>query len=117
MSAVHEVARNSFLTAAQVDSLIMYQRVRAREMKMKEAAEARRPGLSVGSYYRTVKQANRNIKSSVLTLIVGVWLGYVSVADLRRLLDVVARGVESLSEDQVAQLASVIEALVDRIIT
>ena len=117
MSAIQEVARKSSLTSAQVDSLIIHQRVRAGEMKLKQAAETRRPPVTVGAYYRTVKQAKQNFKSSILTLIVGVWLGYVSLPDLRRLLELVARGVETLSEDQVAQLASVIEALTDKIVT
>ena len=103
MSAIQEVARKSSLTSAQVDSLIIHQRVRAGEMKLKQAAGTRRPPVTVGAYYRTVKHAKQNFKSSILTLIVGVWLGYVSLPDLRRLLELVARGVETLSEDQVAQ--------------
>lgn len=94
------------------------------EIKYREAAsvasEGRTKGgdgpLTVGSYFRTVQQARENVKKSIVTLLIGVWLGVVKSDDVRRLLDVAGGGVRELSEEETARLAGVLHELVKRIV-
>ncbi len=102
----------------------MYVRVAHGEMKYVEAASKASQGrtkgasgpLTIGSYFRTVQQARENVKSSVVTLLIGVWLGVVKPDDVRRLLDVAGSGVRTLSEEETARLAGVLRELVKRIV-
>jgi hypothetical protein len=112
------------LSDAQLESLSLYQRVRAGEISLKEAAETRRSGrgknagkpVTIGSYYRTVDQAKKNVRSSILTVVTGLWLGYIRLEDVKRLFELVGRGAVELSEEEADQFMGVLNALVDRIV-
>jgi hypothetical protein len=117
MSAVREVAKGSTLTEAQVDSLLLHRMVKAGQITLREAAELRKPfPVRIGALYRVVQQARENIRGSLLTLVVAIWLGYVKIEDVRRLFELVARGAETLPEDQAVEMVGVIEALVRKVV-
>lgn len=118
MSLAKRISERSSLTEAQLESLALYQKVRAGEISLKEAANSRsgRP-VTVGAYYRTVDQAKRNVRSSILTVVTGLWLGYIRVEDVRRLFELVGRGAVELSEEEADQFMGVLNALVERIVT
>lgn len=124
MSLAKRISERSSLTDAQLESLSLYQRVRAGEISLKAAASSRvaRVGskrgqpVSVGAYYRTVDQAKENLRASILTVVTGLWMGYVKVEDVRRLFELVGRGSVELSEDEADQFLGVLNALVDKII-
>ena len=114
----------SNLTPRQVEALRGYIRVAIGELKYREAAsiasEGRRKGeagrpLTVGSYFRTVQQARENIRKSVVTLLIGTWLGLVKPEDVRRLLDA-AGSISDLPEGEVDRLVAVLHALVNKIV-
>ena len=112
------------LTARQIQSLRLYVRVALGEMRYREAASAASQGrtrgasksLTIGSYFRTVQQARENVKKSIVTLLIGVWLGVVKPDDVRRLLDVAGGGVRELSEEETDRLAGVLHELVKRVV-
>ena len=124
MSLANRISEGSSLSEAQLESLALYQRVRAGEISLKQAAETRtaRRGnkagqpVTVGSYYRTLDQAKNNVRSSILTLVTALWLGYVRVEDVRRLFELVGRGAVELSEEEADQFMGVLNALVDKIV-
>ncbi|MDG6899016.1 MAG: hypothetical protein JRN12_02625 [Nitrososphaerota archaeon] len=124
MSLSDSLVEHSALTTRQLDALQLYVSVVRREMKYREAAVvaargrtrgAARP-LTVGSFFRTVQQARENVKKSVVTLLIGIWLGVVKVDDVRRLLDVAGGGARELSVEERARLAGVLRELVERIV-
>ncbi|MDG6898316.1 MAG: hypothetical protein JRN24_01115 [Nitrososphaerota archaeon] len=124
MSLAKRISEGSLLSDAQLESLSLYQRVRAGEISLKEAAESRRSSrgdragqpVTIGSYYRTVNQAKKNIKASILTLVTALWLGYVRIEDVRRLFELVGRGSVELSEEEADQFVGVLSALVEKIV-
>lgn len=117
MSVVNRISKDSSLTETQLESLVSYQRVKAGEISLKEAAGARSRGpVSIGAYYRVVKQAKENVRSSILTLVTALWLGYVRVEDVRRLFELVGRGSVELSDEETDQFVGVLNALVDRML-
>ena len=124
MSLPESLVEQSTLTPRQLEALQLYVRVALGEMKYREAASVASQGrtkgasgpLTVGSYFRTFQQARENVKSSVVTLLIGVWLGIVKPDDVRRLLDVAGSGVRTLSEEETARLARVLHELVKRIV-
>jgi hypothetical protein len=115
----------STLTSRQVETLRAYIRVAIGEMKYKEAASiasgGRRKGeagkpVTIGSYFRTVQQARENIRKSIVTLLIGIWLGLVKLEDVRRLLDTAGGDVTNLSEEEADRFEVVLRALVKKIV-
>lgn len=92
-------------------------KVLSHEMSLREAAEQREGGgVTIGSYYQTVQQARKKVRSSSLTLIVALWLGLVKVEDLRRLFDVAGKGIPNLAKDKENRLMMVLDALINKIV-
>ncbi|MDG6902730.1 MAG: hypothetical protein JRM80_12340 [Nitrososphaerota archaeon] len=124
MSLPESLVNQSSLTARQLEALRLYLRVVIGEMKYREASSAASQGrtkgkpkpLTVGSYYRTVQQAKRNVRKSIITLLIGIWVGVVKVEDVRRLLDVAGGGVRELSDEETERLAGVLGSLTEKIV-
>lgn len=125
MSLPERLAKKSSLTARQIESLMSYRRVALGEIKFRDAAsitstgrtrgDAQKP-LTIGSYYRTLTQARTNVKESLVTVLLGMWLGVVNVEEVRRLFDLVAAGTRELSEEEQERFVRVLEALLNRIV-
>jgi hypothetical protein len=120
-----ELLSISSLTKRQLDSLFAYTQVASGEKTLKEAASLSSPGrlkgdldspVTVGSYYRTVSQARENIRESLATALIAIWLGLVKLDDVRRLLEVVAAGSRTLSDDEALRFVGVLRALLDRMV-
>lgn len=107
----------SNLTPRQLEALQSYLRVAIGEIRYREAA-ASGPSKSVtiGSYYRTVQQARDNIRSSIVTVLIALWLGLVKPDDVRRLLDTVGGNVMELSDEDKDRFITVLRALLDKIV-
>ena len=87
------------------------------EMKLREAASLGSRGpVTVGSYYRTVGQARKNIRESLVTVLIGLWLGVANADDVRRLFELVGAGAREFSADEQDRFLAVLEALLDRIL-
>ena len=114
----------SALTRRQLEALRGYIRVALGEMRYREAASAASPGrrrgkagpITIGSYFRTVQQARKNIRKSLVTLLVGIWLGVVKPDDVRRLLDVAGGGDRELSDEERDQFVGVLRVLLQKIV-
>jgi hypothetical protein len=107
----------STLTPRQFEALQSYLRVALGEMRYREAAASgQSKPVTVGSYFRTVQQARDNIRKSIFTLLIGLWLGVVKPEDVRRLLDVAGSDVRGLSEDEANRIIGVLRALVHKIV-
>jgi len=113
------------MTRRQLESLTSFVRVSAGEIKLKEAASLASPGrtkgkretpLTIGSYYRTVHQARRNVRESLVTIVIALWLGVIRIDDLRRLFELVGGGTRDLSSEEAERFAQVLDALLSRII-
>ncbi|MDG6982975.1 MAG: hypothetical protein JRN28_00220 [Nitrososphaerota archaeon] len=111
------LVERSSLTKRQLEALESYLRVALGEIRYREAAASgtSKP-VTVGSYFRSVQQARENVRKSIVTLLIGIWLGVVKVEDVRRLLDVAGGGVRDLSAEENARLVGLLRALVDRIV-
>ncbi len=84
---------------------------------MREAAAHRsEKPVTVGSYYRTVQQAKRKVRASVVTLAIAVSTGVVRTEDVRRLFELVGKGPAELSEEDTARFVAVFRALLDKIV-
>jgi hypothetical protein len=117
MSLPESLVDESTLTRRQLEALRSYLRVAAGEMKFREAAaQGSAKAVTVGSYYRTVQQARKNIRESTVTVLIGIWLGLIKPEDARRLLDLAGAGVRELSEEELARFVDVLHALIQKII-
>ncbi len=125
MSVPEALIEQSSLTRRQIESLLSYRRVASGELKLKEAAslmsEGRTKGsssreISVGSYYRTVNQARGNVRESLVSVLVALWLGLIRVEDVRRLFELVGSGARELSEEEENRFVELLQALLNRII-
>lgn len=99
------------------ESLSTYKRVVSRELTLRQAASMRSKHVTIGSYYRTVKQAKAIIKRSIMTSLIATWLGLVKLEDLRKLLELGGRDLNSLQEDEKARLTAVLDSLLDQMVT
>jgi hypothetical protein len=125
VSFLQRLAEQSSLTPRQVDSLMSYLRVVSGEIKLREAAsissqgrsrgEAGKP-LTIGSYYRTMTQARTNVKESLVTVLLAIWLGLVKVEDVRRLFELVGGGARELSDEEADRFMQLLDAVMQRIV-
>lgn len=84
---------------------------------MREAASQRVDGpVTVGSYYRTVRQAKRKLRASIVTLAIAMSTGLIRVEDMRRLFDLVGKDTQDLSEEEAERFAVVLSTLLDKIV-
>jgi hypothetical protein len=107
----------STLTEKQLESLKSYRNVAKGELLLREAASLRsgKP-VTAGSYWGTVQQGREKMRESMVTVLIGIWLGLIKLEDVRRLFDLVGRGETELSDDDVGRLSQVLETLVGRIV-
>lgn len=117
MSLPDLMVEQSTMTRRQMEVLESYMRVALGEVKYREAAASgtSKP-VTIGSYFRTVQQARENVRESIVTVLIGLWLGVVKVEDVRRLLDVAGGGVRELSEEESARFVGVLQSLIGRIV-
>ena len=107
----------SSLTARQLEALEGYVRVALGEVRYREAAAGGESGgVTVGSYFRTVQQARENVRQSLVTLLIGLWLGVVKTEDVRRLLELAVAGEKALSDEEVRRFVAVLNALLEKIV-
>jgi hypothetical protein len=99
-----------------LEALRSYLRVAMGETKYREAAGGLARPVTVGSYFRTVQQARDNVRKSIVTLLIGVWVGVVKPEDVRRLLDLAGAGVRELPEEESARFVGVLRALIERVV-
>jgi hypothetical protein len=125
MGFPEQLVDQSSLTPRQFESLSSYLRVASGEIKLREAASVTSQGrirgrrdkpVSVGSYYRTVSQARTNLRKSVVTIVVALWLGAVRVEDVRRLFELVGSGARELPEDEAKRFLQLLDALLRHIV-
>jgi len=125
MSVLERLVDKSSITPRQLEALASYLRVASGEIKLREAAslvsQGRRKGkpekpLTVGSYYRTISQARANVKESLVTVVIALWLGIIKVDDVRRLFELVGGGARELSEEESDRFLQLLYVLLRRII-
>ena len=125
MSFLERLGDQSSITRRQLESLVSYMRVSSGEIKLKDAASLASKGrtrgkaekpLTVGSYYRTVHQARKNVRESLVTVVIALWLGVIRVEDVRRLFELVGGGARELSDEEVERFTQLFDALVRRMI-
>ena len=125
MSVLERLVDKSSITPRQLEALASYLRVASGEIKLREAAslvsQGRRKGkpekpLTVGSYYRTISQARANVKESLVTVVIALWLGIIKVDDVRRLFELVGGGARELSDEESDRFLQLLDVLLRRII-
>jgi len=125
VSFLEELVNQSSMTRRQLESLTSYMRVSTGEIKLKDAAslasEGRTKGkrerpLTIGSYCRTVHQARRNVRESLVTIVIALWLGVIRGEDVQRLFELVGGGTRELSDEEAERFTQLLEALLGRII-
>ena len=72
--------------------------------------------LTVGSYYRTVSQARANVRESLVTVVIALWLGVVKIEEVRRLFELVGGGARELSDAELDRFLQLLDALLRRIV-
>jgi hypothetical protein len=117
MGLPETMVERSTLTRKQFESLASYLKVTSGEMKLREAASERSDGgVTAGSYYRTVQQARSNVRASMATVLIGIWLGVVKVEDVRRLFELAGKDVSNLSEEDQERFSQVLNALLSKLV-
>jgi len=125
MSFLERIVDQSSISRRQLESLVSYLRVSTGEIKLKDAASLasqrrtrgkREKPLTIGSYYRTVRQGRQNVRESLVTIVIALWLGIIRVEDVRRLFELVGGGVRNLSDEEVERLTELLNALLRRMI-
>ncbi len=117
MSLPESLVNRSSLTARQLEALRSYVRVALGETRYREAAATGTPkAVTVGSYFRTVQQARENVRQSLVTVLIGLWLGIVKAEDVRRLLELAVAGDKELPDDERERFTGVLRALIQKIV-
>ena len=125
MSFLEGLVDQSSITRRQLESLSTYVSVSTGEIKLKDAAllasrgriRGKRDGsLTIGSYYRTVHQARKNVRESLVTVVIALWLGVIRAEDVRRLFDLMGGGTRELSDEDTERFMRLLDALLGRII-
>jgi len=117
LSLPESLVDESTLTRRQLEALRSYMRVALGEMRYREAA-ASGPSkkVTVGSYFRTVRQAKANVRKSIATLLIGLWLGIVKPEDVRRLLETAGGNFVELPDEEKERFVAVLRVLLERIV-
>ena len=124
MSLLDRLVDRSSITPRQLESLASYMRVATGELKLKDAAslvsQGRTKGkpdrpLTIGSYYRTVHQARTNLRESLVTVVLALWVGLIRVEDVRRLFELVGGGARELSDEEAERFLQLLDTLLGRI--
>lgn len=111
------IAGKSSLTNVQIETLMLQKRVLEGDLTVREAAKMRgRYGVTAGAYHRVVGQARSKVEQALYTLLLCSRLGMLRSDDLRRLLDTVAKAPVELDAETSQQVASLVDALVRRIV-
>jgi len=125
MSFLDKLVDQSSITSRQLELLVSHLRVSTGEIKLKDAASLATQGrtrgkqggpVTIGSYYRTVQQARKNVRESLLTVVVALWAGVIRVEDVRRLFELVGGGTRELSDEEADRVLRLLDALLGRII-
>jgi len=125
MSFLERLVDQSSITHRQLESLTSYMRVSTGEIKLKDAASLASQGrtrgrmerpLTIGSYYRTVRQGRKNVRESLVTVVIALWLGLARVEDVRRLFELVGGGTHELSDEEAERFTQLLDALLRRIV-
>jgi hypothetical protein len=115
----------SSITRRQLESITSYLRVTTGEIRLREAASLSSQGrtkgklerpLTIGSYYRTVRQARVNVRESLVTVVIALWLRLIKVEDVQRLFELVGRGSRELSDEESERFLQLLDALLRRMI-
>jgi hypothetical protein len=125
MAFLDRLVDQSSITSRQLEFLASYTRVVSGELKLKDAASLGSSGrmrgepekpLTIGSYYRTVQQARSNVRESLVTVVIALWLGLIRTEDVRRLFDLVGGGAHGLSDEEAERFLTLLDALLERMI-
>lgn len=117
MHIAETMQNESVLTARQLEAIQSYLRVSLGDMTYREAAaSATSKSVTVGSYFRTVQQARENIRKSIVTLLIGIWVGILKPEDLHKLLDVAKGELEGLSDEERSRYIEVLRVLLKKIV-
>jgi len=125
MGFLERLVDQSSITRRQLETLTSYTRVSTGEIKLKDAASLASQGrtrgkrdraLTIGSYYRTVHQARKNVRESLVTVVMALWLGAIRVEDVRRLFELVGGGARELTDEEAEHFMQLLDALLRRII-
>ena len=105
------------MTDRQLEALRSYVGVALGEVRFRDAASrgTSKP-VTVGSYFRTVQQARENLRRSLATLLIGLWLGVIKQDDVRRLLDLAGAGDRDLADEEKNRFVAVLRALIQKIV-
>jgi hypothetical protein len=106
----------SSLTAAQVECMMLHSKVLQGEFSSLEAASRRGAGVSLGAYYRVLKQGRRNITCAMFTILLSVRMGVVRLDDVRRLLDLGQKLQSGVEAEKIPEVISLLDALVKRLV-
>jgi hypothetical protein len=125
LSVPERLVEQSSITPRQLEALAAYIRVASGEIKMKEAAARASQGrtrgnpdklLTIGSFSRTVHQGRVNVRKSLVTVVIALWLGLARVEDVRRLFELVGGGARELSSEEAERFLQLLDALLQRIV-
>jgi len=111
------LAVRSGLTAPQIETANLQQRVQKGEISVKIAASTRTPeGVTEGAYFRVLSQAKVNVEEAIFTLLLSHRRGYVKLDDFRRLLDLLSTTPSDLDQADYEKVTSLVDVLVKRIV-
>ena len=117
MNLPNTLIGQSNLTVTQFESLSSYVKVAAGDLLLREAAALRsEKPVTVGSYYRSVQQGRRQVRKSVVTVLVALGIGLVKLEDIRRLFELVGRANTEVGEGDAERFTVVLQTLFDEIV-
>jgi len=117
MNLPNTLIGQSNLTVTQFESLSSYVKVATGDLLLREAAALRsEKPVTVGSYYRSVQQGRRQVRKSVVTVLVALGIGLVKLEDIRRLFELVGRANTEVGEGDAERFTVVLQTLFDEIV-
>jgi hypothetical protein len=111
------LAQRSGLTKTQIETIELQQMVEKHEISPSKAASMRQPtGVTPGAFNRVLLQGKSNVESAIYTLLLSERVGLLRPEDFRRLLELISKTPGSLDEIESAEVISLVDALVRKIV-
>jgi hypothetical protein len=116
-STVDSIAEMSSLTKVQLETLKIHLALRNHQITMREALESRKNSrISRGTHYRVLGQAKKNVRQSLLTVVVAAQMGLIKPEELQKLVATVSLIPDSVDSERLAEVLALVDALAERIV-
>lgn len=107
----------SSLTRVQVETLRIQQMVSKNQISIDMALTKRKNKvISRGTHYRILRQAKKNVRESLFTVVIAVQMGLARVEDVQKLISAAYAIPVDVDTDRASEIVGLVKILVERVV-